>query len=74
VGVFVVAAFTLGLVTKSYRDAHPVFTSARNQPRTAASVHLGKAMQADAPNAEQPKNRKRKSAEKLNLSDSATER
>jgi hypothetical protein len=75
VSVFIVAAFTLGLVTKCYRDAHSALSSEHDPHRnTEASVRQAKAMQAGEVDANRPGTRRRKSAQKLNLSDSATER
>ena len=74
VALFVAAAFVLGLVTKCYRDAHP--------SPIPVQTHSGKSRvpgsfsasvdQPGAPNAGETARRRRRSTEKLDLSDSAT--
>jgi hypothetical protein len=71
--VFVAAAFFLGLITKCYRDAHPSPAPVQTHSgsvRTSASSRA----KADQPGALKTGEaaRTRKSAEKLDLSDSAT--
>ena len=73
VALFVAAAFGLGLITKCYRDAHPSPTPVQIHPgssRTSAS--RAKVDQPGAPHTGEATKRTRKSAEKLDLSDSAT--
>jgi hypothetical protein len=74
VALFVAAAFVLGLVTKCYRDAHPSptpiqtrFGKSRVSRSFSANVD-----QPGAPNAGETARRTQRSAEKLDLSDSAT--
>src|SRR5580765_7966252 len=74
VAVFVAVAFVLGLVTKCYRDAHPSPTpvqthSGKSRVSRSSSAKVD---QPDARNAGEAARRTRKSAEKLDLSDSAT--
>src|SRR5437763_9225964 len=73
VAVFVAAAFVLGLTTKCYRDAHPSPTPVQahlGSSRTPASfwAKVDRPRRLDSGTAIKPT---RKSAEKLNLSDSA---
>ena len=67
VAVFVAAAFVLGLITKCYRDEHPSPTPVQ----THATSSRAKADQVRARNAGEAARRRRKSAEKLDLSGSA---
>jgi hypothetical protein len=72
--VFVAAAFVLGLVTKCYRDAHPSPTPVQthsSRARASASFRA-KADQPGALKTGEAARRTRKSAEKLDLSDSGT--
>src|SRR5256885_3414554 len=71
--VFVAAAFVLGLITKCYRDGHSSPTPVQTHPGSSrASASRAKADQPRALNADGATRRRRKSAEKLDLSDSAT--
>lgn len=75
VAVFVAAAFVLGLTTKCYRDAHPSPTPIQTHlgsSRTPASFRakVDRPRGLDPDTATKPT---RKSAGKLNLSDSAME-
>jgi hypothetical protein len=74
VAVFVAAAFVLGLVTKCYRDAHPSPTLLQTHSgRSGTPVSSrAKIKQPGALNTGQAARRPPKSAEKLDLSDSAT--
>ena len=69
VTAFVAVAFVLGLVTKCYRDAHPSPTPVQNHP---SSSRPSKTREPGASNRGETTRRLRKSAEKLDLSDSAT--
>jgi hypothetical protein len=72
--VFVAAAFVLGLITKCYRDAHSSPTPVQTHPGSSrASVSRAKVDQPRALNTGHAARRPPKSAEKLDLSDSATE-
>jgi hypothetical protein len=72
--VFVAATFVLGLITKCYRDANPspapvqTYSGKSRVPRSSSA----KVEQPGAPNAGEATRRMRKSAEKLDLLDSAT--
>ena len=46
VAMFVAAAFTLGLITKCYRDAHPSPTPAALNIKPANSIRTAKAKRA----------------------------
>jgi hypothetical protein len=75
VAVFIVAAFVLGLITKCYRDAHSSPTPVQTHPgstRASASSRT-EADRSRGPKAGNATRRPRKSAEKLDLSDSAAE-
>jgi hypothetical protein len=74
VAVFVAAAFVLGLVTKCYRDAHPSPAPVQNHlaGSRASTPSRAKTRQPGASNGGKATRRLRKSAEKLDLSDSAT--
>src|SRR6188508_1873713 len=72
--VFVAAAFVLGLITKCYREAHPSPTpvpahSGRSRASSSPSANV---RQSSGSNTGEPAKRTRRSAEKLDLSDSAT--
>jgi hypothetical protein len=73
VAVFVAAAFVLGLITKCYRDAHPAPTLVQTHSgKSGASVaSRAKLDRPQAWKAGDAKRRLPKSAEKLDLSDSA---
>ena len=73
VAIFVAAVFVLGLITKCYRDAHPSTTPVQTHAvssREWAPSRI-KTKQRSAPNTGQPTRRLRKSADELDLSDSA---
>jgi hypothetical protein len=71
--VFVASAFVLGLITKCNRDAHPSPTPVQTHPGSSrASASRAKAGQPGALKTDEATGRTRKSAEKLDLSDSAT--
>jgi hypothetical protein len=71
--VFVAAAFVLGLITKCHRDAHQSPTPVQAHPGSSrASVSRAKVDQPRALNTGQAARRQPKSAEKLDLSNSAT--
>jgi hypothetical protein len=73
VAVFIAAAFVLGLVTKCYRDAHPSPTPLQTHSGTSGPSlsSRAKTKQPGALNTGQAARRTQKSAEKLDLSDSA---
>jgi len=64
VAVFVAVAFLLGLITKCYRDAHPKTMTRMSTSKKAYEMHAAKPGD--------PAKRPVKSAEILDLSDSAT--
>jgi hypothetical protein len=74
--VFIAAAFVLGVVTKCYRDAHPSPTPVQTHPgRTRTSMSRSTSKKVDDTRAlkqSETAKRPRKSAEKLDLSDSTT--
>lgn len=73
--VFVAAAFVLGLVTKCYRDAHPSPTPVQTHSGRARASASSRAKpdQPGAMKTGEAAGRTRKSAEKLDLSDSGTQ-
>src|SRR4051794_10442342 len=75
VALFVAAAFVLGLITKGYRDAHSSPTPVQTHPGSSGTPgsfrsKVDRPRRLDPDTATKPT---RKSAEKLNLSDSATQ-
>ena len=76
VALFVIAAFMLGLITKCYRDSHPVRTPIQTDSGTITSMSRSTSRKASQPQARtdgRATKRTRKSPEKLNLPDSQTE-
>jgi hypothetical protein len=71
--MFVAAAFVLGFATKCYRDTHPSPTPLQTHSGTSGPSisSRAKTKQPGALNTGQAATRTQKSAEKLDLSDSA---